>query len=63
MRSSISALLLAALFLAAPAASHAQTPPAPVASARQGYHVIKQTLIGGEGNWDYVTVDPDAHRI
>src|SRR5689334_23820223 len=27
------------------------------------YHVIKQTLLGGEGGWDYVTVDPDAHRI
>jgi len=34
--------------------------PLPKAS---GYHVIKQTLLGGEGNWDYVTVDPDAHRI
>ena len=52
MRNSATAFLLAALALAAPAPSHAQ-----------GYHVIKQTLLGGEGNWDYVTVDPDAHRI
>jgi DNA-binding beta-propeller fold protein YncE len=27
------------------------------------YHVIKQTVLGGDGSWDYVTVDPDAHRI
>lgn len=31
--------------------------------ATQGYHVIKQTVLGGMGGWDYVTVDPDAHRI
>src|SRR4030095_15504646 len=52
MRSSATAFLLAALALVVPAPSHAQ-----------GYHLIKQTLLGGEGNWDYVTVDPDAHRI
>src|SRR4030095_1722011 len=40
-------LLLAALIFSAPLSSDAQ-----------GYHVIKQTLLGGEGNWDYVTVDP-----
>jgi len=28
-----------------------------------GYHVIKQTLLGGEGGWDYVTLDASAHRI
>jgi hypothetical protein len=33
-------LLLAALILSAPLSSDAQ-----------GYHVIKQTLLGGEGNW------------
>jgi DNA-binding beta-propeller fold protein YncE len=40
------------LIVAAPVSSHAQT-----------YHVIKQTLLGGAGAWDYVTVDPDARRI
>src|SRR5258706_334192 len=55
-------LLTAALVAAAPAGFHAQGgPPSP--SASQGYHVIKQTLLGGDGGWDYVTVDPDAHRI
>jgi hypothetical protein len=63
MRSSAAALLLGTFVLAAPTFSGAQTPPPPSAAARQGYHVIKQTVLGGEGNWDYVTVDPDARRI
>jgi DNA-binding beta-propeller fold protein YncE len=45
-------LLVAALVLFAAEISHAQT-----------FHVVKQTQLGGEGGWDYVTVDPDAHRI
>src|SRR5881392_449601 len=60
-------LLVIALLFAAPVSFHAQ-PPSPQASAGQGprggaYHVVKQTLLGGAGNWDYVTVDPDSHRI
>ena len=46
------ALLVSTLVLAMPAKPHAQA-----------YHVVKQTVLGGEGGWDYVTVDPDAHRI
>jgi YVTN family beta-propeller protein len=41
-----------ALLLSAPATFHAQS-----------YHVLKTTLIGGAGGWDYVTVDADAQRI
>src|SRR5258705_1129259 len=52
MRSKCTWLIVAALLLGAPAAFDAQS-----------YHVVKQTLLGGEGGWDYVTVDPDAHRI
>ena len=52
MRSKGSLVAAALLFLAAPVAARAQT-----------YHVIKQTLLGGEGGWDYVTVDANAHRI
>src|SRR3954470_22327230 len=48
-----SALLAAAFLFAAPSVFHAQS----------GYHVIKQTTLGGVGGWDYVTVDPVAHRI
>ena len=47
-------LVAAALLFAVPAAFHAQG---------GGYHVVKQTLLGGMGNWDYVTVDPDNHRL
>src|SRR5436309_9727282 len=65
MRSRVTFLTAVALLLGAAVVFHAQTggPLSPKASASQAYHVIKQTLLGGEGGWDYVTVDPDAHRI
>lgn len=28
-----------------------------------GYHVIRRMPVGGDGGWDYLRVDPDAHRI
>jgi YVTN family beta-propeller protein len=48
----LSALLLLAWGDAAP-----DQPKAP------GYKVVKKIPIGGEGGWDYVTVDPAAHRL
>jgi len=27
------------------------------------FHIIRRVPVGGEGNWDYLKVDPDAHRI
>jgi len=42
-------LLTPAVFLAAPQDS--------------GYRVIRTIKLGGEGNWDYVTVDGDARRV
>jgi hypothetical protein len=27
------------------------------------YHLVKAIAIGGAGGWDYISVDPDAHRI
>ena len=27
------------------------------------YQLIKEIPIGGEGGWDYITVDPEAHRL
>jgi YVTN family beta-propeller protein len=39
------------------AALEAQTKPAPA------YHVIKQFKLGGEGGWDYLTIDPKARRL
>ena len=33
-------------------------------SAADGpYSVVKEIKIGGTGGWDYITVDPAAHRI
>jgi DNA-binding beta-propeller fold protein YncE len=39
--------------------------PALVPAAPQGssYRVIRTIHLGGEGNWDYVTVDADARRV
>jgi DNA-binding beta-propeller fold protein YncE len=45
----------AAAILAAPSVVHAQAAP--------GYHVIHRINAGGEGGWDYITVDPDGNRL
>jgi DNA-binding beta-propeller fold protein YncE len=28
-----------------------------------GYHLLRKVTVGGDGGWDYLTVDPDARRI
>jgi DNA-binding beta-propeller fold protein YncE len=28
-----------------------------------GFHVVRRMPVGAEGNWDYLKVDPDTHRI
>src|ERR1700680_3551402 len=33
------------------------------ASPGPGYHMVKKITLGGEGGWDYFTVDPATHRI
>ena len=33
------------------------------ASAGAGYHVVRKFPVGGEGRWDYLTVDPAARRL
>ena len=35
----------------------------PVASAQSGWQVLRTFHIGGEGGWDYVTVDAPNHRL
>ena len=32
-------------------------------AADAGYHVIKKYKLGGEGGWDYLTLDPDSRRL
>jgi DNA-binding beta-propeller fold protein YncE len=57
MRSLVLSLLLAAspaLPLAAQAAS---------ASPSASYHVARRIRLGGDGGWDYLTVDTVAHRL
>ena len=36
---------------------------ASAAADSAGYKVIRRMPIGGDGGWDYLTVDPDSHRI
>ena len=62
--------VVASLILALPAALHAAPPAkaasakaAPAAPAKSGYHVAKEIPIGGEGGWDYLTVDSAARRL
>src|ERR1035437_7523878 len=32
-------------------------------AADSGYHIIKRLKVGGEGGWDYLTVDNSARRL
>ncbi len=32
-------------------------------SAQPGFHLIKKTIIGGEGGWDYLSVDAENRRL
>jgi len=32
-------------------------------AAGPGYHVVNTWKLGGDGGWDYLTVDADAHRL
>jgi hypothetical protein len=33
------------------------------ASETGGYHLVKKITLGGDGGWDYFTVDPATHRV
>ncbi|HEX4046385.1 MAG TPA: YncE family protein [Elusimicrobiota bacterium] len=46
----LAALLLSTGVLAAPA-------------VKPGYHLVKTVVLGGEGGWDYLTVDAPARRV
>jgi DNA-binding beta-propeller fold protein YncE len=32
-------------------------------SAADGYHLLKKVTLGGEGGWDYITVDASSRRV
>src|SRR6185295_4812322 len=44
-------------------ASASSVPLHAAATAKAGYHVTKEIPLGGEGGWDYLTVDPAARRL
>ncbi len=44
-------------------AAFAQTPAASVVPGASGYHLEATWKPGGEGGWDYLTLDPQAHRL
>lgn len=57
MNTKLSLLPLAALTLlaAAPAGAAPTSPP--------NYHLVQKVVLGGDGGWDYLSVDPDARRL
>jgi hypothetical protein len=36
---------------------------APQAAGGSGYHLVKKVVLGGEGDWDYLEVDPATHHL
>jgi YVTN family beta-propeller protein len=42
---------------------HSVVPGSSHANGPSGYHVAKKTVLGGEGGWDYLTVDSKARRV
>ncbi len=60
MRSTGLFSLLACLLFPAQGVVPSGARPVPPPS---GYHVIKQFKLGGEGSWDYLTVDAKARRV
>jgi DNA-binding beta-propeller fold protein YncE len=59
--------LMPVTLLGAPPEKAAPAPvkaaPAKAAPAKAAYHVIKEIPIGGEGGWDYLTLDSEARRL
>ena len=48
---------------AAATAPQKPTPAKPETAGASGYHVIKRLPLGGEGGWDYLSVDGAARRL
>ena len=63
MRGHAMALLAAFLILAGSALFVGRGAAAPAALSGAGYHLVKKITLGGEGGWDYFSVDPATHRV
>jgi DNA-binding beta-propeller fold protein YncE len=60
MKLQVCALLASAVFNAAFIAAQEKEQGL---SDAGGYRVLKKEVIGGDGSWDYLTIDPDARRL
>jgi YVTN family beta-propeller protein len=52
-----------ALLLVALASANIHAQPSQSAKPAAGYHLLKRIEVGGEGGWDYLTVDSAARRL
>ena len=62
-RSLVISLCASAAFLAALIAILLQGHARAQDSGSPQYHLVKKTVLGGDGGWDYFTADPVTHRI
>ena len=56
-------VLLAAVVGGSTNASSQEPPAASRAAGASGYHLAATWKVGGDGGWDYLSVDPQAHRL
>src|ERR1700680_3880368 len=57
MRARATSYLILLILFSYPAALFAQ------AGASSGYHKVQEIALGGDGGWDYLTLDTSAHRL
>jgi DNA-binding beta-propeller fold protein YncE len=64
-RNILSCLLVAGTLACASAKAPvpAAAAPSTAAAAPQGYHMLREIPLGGEGGWDYLTLDSAARRL
>lgn len=55
--------LLFSLLFAAPLAAQVAPIPTPTQLSGNPFFIRKTWIIGGAGNWDYLTLDPEAQRL
>src|SRR5258706_12252535 len=51
------------LLFAAIASAETPVRQATATKPASGYHLLKRIEVGGDGGWDYLTVDSAAHRL
>jgi len=56
-------VLLAAVSFPVSAGQQTPVPPSPTATPSRPFFITKAWVIGGVGDWDYLTMDPDAKEL